>query len=343
MFRLVLILQSARFPNARDLAVRCEVSRRTIYRDLELLAAAGIPVRYRGDRQRYQLANGFFLPPTNLEENEALGLVILARLWKGSERLGPLRHAWDGALKIVLGLSTEARERVRMAAEPFHGRLVPGVIEAERQAIEETILSSLSLSRQVRLWYQDETSLEEECTKFGLYRVIRHGQIWYLVGRSSVHRRVKVIGLPWIHKAILTADAYGIPPRFNLDRVLGQAWGVRREGVRYRVWLRFSSRVAPELREVSWNRTARRELRADGRLDLHFTVDGLEEILRWVLGFGDQVDVLSPSALQARLFQTATAVARRHAPSPQEGNSGAVPPANHSIADALRKGRAEGG
>ncbi|MFO0951578.1 MAG: hypothetical protein U0835_10580 [Isosphaeraceae bacterium] len=41
LFRLVVILQSERFPNARELAEQCEVCRRTTYRDLELLAAAG--------------------------------------------------------------------------------------------------------------------------------------------------------------------------------------------------------------------------------------------------------------------------------------------------------------
>ena len=51
LLELIMAIQSDRFPNARVLAERCEVSRRTIYRDLETLAAAGIPVHYRPERQ----------------------------------------------------------------------------------------------------------------------------------------------------------------------------------------------------------------------------------------------------------------------------------------------------
>ena len=56
LLQLLMILQSERFPNARRLAEACAVSRRTIYRDLTILEAAGISVLYRPDRQGYQLA-----------------------------------------------------------------------------------------------------------------------------------------------------------------------------------------------------------------------------------------------------------------------------------------------
>ena len=136
-----------------------------------------------------------------------------------------------------------------------------------------------------------------------------------MVGRSSLHRRVQVIGVPWVQQVVLTDDPYTIPPRFQLERFLGQAWGVDREPVRYRVWLRFSRGVAPELNDVVWHRTQRRVVLGDGRVDLHFVVDGVEEVLRWVLGFGDQVEVLEPAELRHRVFQTAVGLARRHRPS----------------------------
>ena len=56
LIQLIILLQTERCPNARRLAEICEVSRRTIYRDLAALAGAGIAVIYRSDRQGYQLA-----------------------------------------------------------------------------------------------------------------------------------------------------------------------------------------------------------------------------------------------------------------------------------------------
>ena len=86
LLELIMAIQSDRFPNARTLAERCEVSRRTIYRDLDTLDAAGIPVRYRPDRQGYQLARSCALP---LAEPRREGGRWRCSSWPGSGREGP--------------------------------------------------------------------------------------------------------------------------------------------------------------------------------------------------------------------------------------------------------------
>jgi len=314
LFRLVLLLQTERFPNARELAEQCEVSRRTIYRDLDVISDAGIPVRYRPDRQGYQLDKGFFLPPTGLDEDEAVALLVLAWQWRRGGGLWLLRHAWGGAVKMAQGLPPGVRERVLAAAEPFHAedRVVgPG---ADRRDVHAAVLSAIAGSRQIRVWYRATESEAVECTKFSPYRLILHGGHWFMVGRSSLHRRVEVVGIPWVQKAVLTPDNYATPPRFNLERFLGQAWGVDRDPVRYRVRLRFSARVAPELNDNIWHRTQTRVALADGRVELHFVLDGVGEVLRWVLGFGDQVEVLEPPELRRRVFEVSARAARRNRP-----------------------------
>src|SRR5579871_3109922 len=109
LLELIVAIQSERYPNARVLAERCEVSRRTIYRDLETLAAAGIPVHYRPDRQGYQLARGYSFTLPSLDEKEALALLTMARQWKGGAGFDLLRHARDGAVKLIQALPPEAR------------------------------------------------------------------------------------------------------------------------------------------------------------------------------------------------------------------------------------------
>jgi predicted DNA-binding transcriptional regulator YafY len=313
LFRLVLMLQSERHPNARELAESCEVSRRTVYRDLEILAEAGIPVRFRRDRQGYQLAKGFFLPPTFVQETEALALLALSRQWMGGEGLGLVRHASSGALKVVQALAPEVRERVLAAAELFPEDSRSLGLSPDRDAIHATLLSALTQRRQLRVWYRATESARDECTKFGLYRLLLQQRHWFLVGRSSHHRRVEVIGLPWVQKVVLTDDPYTIPPRFHLERFLAQSWGVERDPLRYRVWLRISPRFAPEVIDSTWHRSQRSEVLADGAVELHFVVDGIEEILRWVLGFGDQIEVLAPPELRKRVHEVAVNLAGAHA------------------------------
>jgi predicted DNA-binding transcriptional regulator YafY len=320
LFKLVMLLQAKSYPNAKELAERCEVSRRTIYRDLELLSEARVPVRFRPDRQGYELAKGFFLPPLNLDEEEALAILILARQWDGGDGLGLFRHAWNGAGKLVQALPQDVRERVVRAAEPFQCGTKPPVVPPHRKVIYEAVLEGLTRRLQLRLWYRNLETQVEDCTKFSIYRIVRSESLWHVVGRSSLHRRIEVIGVPWVQKAVLTDDPYTIPPRFNLVRFLGMSWGVQRPQVRYPVWLRFAPAAAPPAIEVSWSRGLNQTLLDDGRVDVQFIVDGLDELTRWVVGFGDDVEVLAPWELRRRLHAMAERLIGRYAPNSTPGS-----------------------
>src|SRR5271157_474765 len=93
LIQLIVLLQTERCPNASRLAEICEVSRRTIYRDLATLASAGINVVYRPDRQGYELSRHLFLQPPRLENREVLGLIVLCRQWGSGDDLGLYEHA----------------------------------------------------------------------------------------------------------------------------------------------------------------------------------------------------------------------------------------------------------
>ena len=79
MLAIVLELQNNGEQRAEDLAATFEVSKRTIYRDIDALCETGVPIASaRG--QGYTLIEGYFLPPLNFTIDEALMLVLGADL-----------------------------------------------------------------------------------------------------------------------------------------------------------------------------------------------------------------------------------------------------------------------
>ena len=221
LIQLIILLQTERCPNARRLAEICEVSRRTIYRDLATLASAGINVVYRPDRQGYELARHLFLQPPRLEEREILGLLVLCRQWGPGDDLGLYQHANRAVDKLVQALPGEIRSRVQAAAEVLGDAPKRPETSPQRAEIDQQILIALDRRRQARLWIIEDPSTVQT-TKLAIYRLARLQEGWCLVGRSTHHRGVIVIPVARIERVELTADPYTIPPRFNLERFLAR-------------------------------------------------------------------------------------------------------------------------
>jgi len=98
---------------AAELARRFGVTLRTIYRDLEALQDAGMPIRAdRGRGGGYALDKHYQLPPVNFTAREAALLVVLARM-AAEQRLVPFPAAIERAAdKVRAALSTSAQREL---------------------------------------------------------------------------------------------------------------------------------------------------------------------------------------------------------------------------------------
>ena len=77
LIQIIGMLQSGSGLHASAIAQECGVSRRTIFRDLETLRAAGVPLTYNDELSEYRIPGSYFLPPTNFTAEEALAVMLL--------------------------------------------------------------------------------------------------------------------------------------------------------------------------------------------------------------------------------------------------------------------------
>src|SRR6266849_1357151 len=90
LLAIVLELQRKGQQRAEDLAVTFEVSKRTLYRDMQALSEAGVPI-IAIQKKGYSLAHGYFLPPLRFTTEEALILAL------GSDFMG---HNFDDSIVL---------------------------------------------------------------------------------------------------------------------------------------------------------------------------------------------------------------------------------------------------
>jgi predicted DNA-binding transcriptional regulator YafY len=125
---------------AEALAERFNVTVRTIYRDLDTLRDATLPVQAdRGRGGGYALDKGYSLPPVNFTAREAALLCAVGR-WATELRLLPFADTLNGALDKVRGALTSSAQRelaVHIDQLQFAGVPGPKVRPAIRRAVEE--------------------------------------------------------------------------------------------------------------------------------------------------------------------------------------------------------------
>ena len=138
------------------------------------------------------------------------------------------------------------------------------------------------------------------------------GRAWYLIAYAVKYRDVRTFKLGRIRKLTPTDQTFSGHEDVDTEKHFGKAWRMIPEGRLYQVHLRFEPQVAGNVAEVKWHESQRVEWHDDGHLDFRVTVDGLGEITWWILGYGDQVEVISPPALRKRVADVAAGVVKKY-------------------------------
>lgn len=314
LIRLIVLLQSSRCYSANELAAELAVSRRTIFRDLRMLELAGIPFYYDRAAGGYRILSTFFLRPVSLNLEEALSILVLAQGLGQKAGIPYLSPAWRAANKIESSLPAGIREEIGSIAQhmriagarmthPDHGEEVFNLC---RRAVQER--------RKVRLVYGSLYEGRTIRTTLSPYALFFGERAWYLIGRSSMHRAVRMFKLDRVQEVALHGDGFRRPPSFSVERFLGNAWHLIRGDRQYTVRIRFQPKVATNVAEVRWHRTQSVAWQPDGSMIFTVTVAGVDEIAWWVLGYGACAEVLQPAALRRRVAAMLSEAADQYKP-----------------------------
>jgi predicted DNA-binding transcriptional regulator YafY len=295
---LLLLLQMRGQLTAHELAAHFEVSVRTIHRDVESLAAAGVPVEaLRGPAGGYRLAGGYRTKLTGLTAAEAEALFVApapaAELGLG----GVLANA---RLKVLAALPAELQERASRAERYFH-------LDTRRWfRAEDTVphLPAIASAtwRELRLnarYREGPRIVRRTLAPLGL---VLKGGAWYLVAHRSAGMRVYRVSR--FVSVRIREDSFERPDHFDLEAYWDE-WSRTFEASRPRVEVKLRAS------ELALRHLPRDLQRGDGVYTVGF--ENLEEAFRELLKFGPDAEVIEPAELRERIAETANVVAEMYA------------------------------
>ncbi|HVT89156.1 MAG TPA: WYL domain-containing protein [Tepidisphaeraceae bacterium] len=319
LLRLLSAIQGRRGLNVRDLARLCEVHVRSIHRDIRTLNESGFPCAFDPETQGYKIAKGFFMPPIEFTLDEAMAVVEL------------LEQAGDGRQIPFYGAASRAAEKLRSqlpavilgAVQPsdgcIHVDLARSQADDSSRDVYDQVRAAIAQRRMLRCKYEPaKTHLagkngDDEAFDLHPYALWYCQRAWYVVGHHSGRGAIRRLKLNRFTLIRATDRPFAIPDDFNLHADLGNAWRMIRGDKSYQIAIRFDREFADTASETRWHPTQQEEWdHAAGSVTLRFTVDGLDEIVWWVLGYGPGATVLEPPELIQRVKQLAREKVKRY-------------------------------
>lgn len=289
----------------KDLAGKFGVTVRTIYRDLEALdVEVRLPVEKRGTR--WGIGKGDQLPPVRLTLGEALTIFLAARLAVShSHRYDPRVDSAFTKLGGVVPLPL--REEVQ--------RTLAWMRKLPRDDLRAWNLARMAEAwvarKAVRIRYRSQEARSAE------YRVIEPyfiepaapGHSSYVIARCRKAGGLRVFKVERIEGIEVTDEKYAIPAGFDANEYLSAAWGITVEGERRAVRLKCGPAIVRLMEETIWHPSQVVSRQADGSAIMSVTVFNTPELVTWILGWGEKMEVLEPADLRAEVARAARAMA----------------------------------
>jgi predicted DNA-binding transcriptional regulator YafY len=311
---LLLLLQQGRRWTAAELADRLGSSIRTVHRDVQALAEAGVPVRAgRGPGGGFTLRSDYRtrLP---LTAEEAQALLIGAPGAAGALGLGAL--LLEARLKLLAALPSELRHEAARAEALFHIDEPRWFSRADESPFLAELAAAASEQRRIRIEYRRRD--EVEARKLDPLGLVLKAGVWYLAARGG--NDIRTYRVSRLVTVGVTDEGFTRPAGFELVTFWNQA---REEFETTRPSIDVTVRVRPAnlqaLRAaIDW--TVRRALdqsgveAGDGSAELTLPFERLEYAYADLVKLGGAVEALEPPELRERLKQTGRELAALYGP-----------------------------
>ena len=303
--RLVYVLHILNYNphglKANQIAEQCGVDIRTTYRDLHALEDYAKVALWQ-DNGRWGLPEGAFLPPVSFTVPEAMAIFMAARLLLSQSSV--YNRDIETAFQRLGGIvPVPLRNEIRKTLA-WMGRRKPN---------EQTTRTLNELSRcwtqrrcaRIRYWTLNRQHAVERVIEPYFIQPAALEHAIYVIAFCHMRGEVRIFRLDRIHDVRRLDDEYEIPDDFDANVYLSPYWGITATGEPQTIRLRFHPDVARIAQETLWHDSQVTEPQMDGSAIVTMRLAITTDLISFILGWSDMVEVLAPQALRRKVMAAA--------------------------------------
>lgn len=301
LLSIMLLLQIQGRLTAKELAAELEVSERTIYRDMDALSSAGVPVyTERGPGGGCSLLESYRTNLTGLTRDEVSALFMLS-IPTPLVDLGLDQDLKTALLKLSAALPDLFRQEGLNTRDKIN--LDPSTWSQQADSIPylDTIQKGLSGGLKLELTYQLAFGAQIQLLVRPLGLVAKENKWYFIFSRGDV---ISVVRLTDILEATLTQRKFSVPADFNLVE-FWNTWCSQRESNRpqFQVMVRIKSELLAMLElyrhPLLLNTGEIEQVDHDGWQEMTFQFETFEDARSQLLSFGGAIEIIEPLSLRS--------------------------------------------
>jgi len=287
-------LKKNRFPKLKELMEKFEISQRQAAREIEHMRLFfNAPVEYSSEEKGYYYSDhSFEFPVPMVSEEEIISLIIAKRLSvtipdKGrKKRLDSFFENLSAYFELD---AAELEKRISLKNVRYY-RVNPEVFDA--------VLQGLNKNKKLDITYRSVFTKKDTQRIIDPLHLILYMGNWHIIAFCEVKKGLRDFALSRIKKVEILADGIAEDLKaIDIKEKIDGAYGIFFEGTKKKVVLKFTEKVSDYVKEQVWF-PGQKVKEENGNLILTFFVTDFREVVREVLSFGADVEVMEPEALR---------------------------------------------
>lgn len=281
LFEIVYILLSKKIITAKELAERFEVSERTIYRDIDTLSSAGIPIyTSQGKGGGISLMEHYILNQAILSENEQNEILF--------------------ALQSLTVTQNPETDRVLSKLSNLFHKSNINWIEVDlspwgsdkNKTCEFTILKNAILNHQVIAFYYFNVAGEKSSRRVEPVKLMYKVNAWYLRGFCLSRNEYRTFKISRMVDVVITQEIFADRPSEDLPEEQTEQGPQK--------WINVQLQIAPQGAYRVFDEFDEKEItkNQDGSFTVVTSLPESDWLFDYILSFGTYAEVLAPQDIR---------------------------------------------
>jgi len=273
-------------------------SPRTIRRYIDDISLSGFPIFLEDGivktEQKMTEVNGYLNP------NETFLLLLAVDTLKKSSS-NP--EVFD---RLVDSITRYAKSNTLEEATLISDRvkIYPGLSEevTTHPKVLDSLLKAIYVNNAVEFFYQKPIDAEPEKRMVDPYYLFFKKTDWYLIGRCHQRDDLRIFRVGRMTEVKQVLEPFQMPDDLSIESYLADVWELEKGGEEYEIEIIFNPSVAPIVMETKYHPLEKKKRLPDGSVNYKVKCAGKNEMLRWVLSFGANAQVISPQEFSEDLL-----------------------------------------